>query len=183
MSATGEIQTHRLPSGKTLELVSATPEDAARILAHLKSAGGETPFLSFGAEGLPMTEAAESEFIRNSQKDRTAFFLIGQIEGEIAGLLTLVKLSRARLCHAADFGISVRKKYWRQGVGRLLMDQMVSWARANDVRKIDLRVHEDNTRATEMYLKFGFEMEGTRKRAVRDGAGFKSEHIMGMAID
>jgi RimJ/RimL family protein N-acetyltransferase len=45
----------------------------------------------------------------------------------------------------------------------------VEWARASDVRKIELHVFPYNEQAIKLYEQFGFEREGYRKRHYRRG--------------
>ena len=40
-------------------IVRAVPEDAAALLGYLKIIGGETANLSFGPEGVPLSESAD----------------------------------------------------------------------------------------------------------------------------
>ena len=64
--------------------------------------------------------------------------------------------------HVGELGMSVVKAYWGQGVGSLLLDTLLSWARQTDiVRKINLRVRSDNGRAVALYERKGFVVEGT----------------------
>ncbi len=45
----------------------------------------------------------------------------------------------------------------RQGVGRMLLEQVISWAKTLDVRFISLSVAHGNTPAARLYLEAGFE--------------------------
>lgn len=46
------------------DIREATPEDAEKIIAYLAQVGGETDYLSFGKEGLPISTEEEEKFIQ-----------------------------------------------------------------------------------------------------------------------
>jgi len=176
-------KTITLASGQLLSISHPEPEDAAEILDYLKVVGGETDFLSFGSEGLPFTVEQEASLIRSCQSGEGGLILKATLEGKLVASLTLTPSPRPRLRHCAEFGISVLTAYHRLGIGRALMIEMMEWARANGIRKIDLRVNQDNQRAIEMYHRFGFKVEGKRSRAIKIKGEFKEEWLMGMPID
>ena len=51
------------------DIREATPEDAEKIIAYLAQVGGETDYLSFGKEGLPISTAEEEKFIQNMKEE------------------------------------------------------------------------------------------------------------------
>ena len=51
----------------------------------------------------------------------------------------------------------VRRPYRSRGVGRLLADEFVRWARQNDVQRISVTAYATNTRALAFYRALGFE--------------------------
>ena len=53
----------------------------------------------------------------------------------------------------------------------------------NGIRKIELRVHQDNVRATQIYKRFGFQIEGDIKRAAMLDTEFRDEYHMGLCVD
>ena len=53
-------------------------------------------------------------------------------------------------------GLGVSPDHRRQGIGRLLMEAIISSARQHHLRTVQLEVITDNTAAHELYLKLGF---------------------------
>jgi RimJ/RimL family protein N-acetyltransferase len=61
----------------------------------------------------------------------------------------------------------VKKKYWGFGIGSLLLDTLLEWAKSNQfIKKINLRVRTDNQRAIKLYEKRGFVKEGTLRKEI-----------------
>lgn len=57
------------------------------------------------------------------------------------------------------FWIGVHPKYWRQGNGKFLIDQVVTYAQANGYHAIELDVNVNNLPAIKWYLSMGFTMK------------------------
>ena len=79
--------------------------------------------------------------------------------------------------------MSVRKRYWGLGIGSLMLDTLIDWAKGTQiVKKINLRVRTDNERAIALYERKGFVIEGTiRKQVFLDGTYF-DHYWMGMEL-
>ncbi|MCS4295893.1 ribosomal-protein-alanine N-acetyltransferase [Comamonas sp. BIGb0152] len=60
--------------------------------------------------------------------------------------------------------ITVNPRYQRQGWAQVLLDQLRSWAATVQAQAIWLEVRISNVRAQQIYLQFGFESVGLRKR-------------------
>ncbi len=140
---------------------TAAASDAPQLLEYLKTVGGETDNLTFGAEGIPFTaeqEAALLERIAASADSR--FFLA--LDGEkIVGNACVDGMRNARLRHRRNFAITVLRDYWGRGIGTGLMERMIAFARTSGAELASLEVRTDNERAKALYRKFGFVTFGT----------------------
>lgn len=135
-------------------------EDAKQLIDYTKIIGGETENLTFGENGFPVTLEQEENFLKNVHNDKTSIHLVACKDGEIVGSGSLSGLPR-RMCHRAELGITVRKKYWGQGIGSLLMKELIEYAKENGIEIINLDVRSDNKNAIHLYKKFGFKHIGT----------------------
>ncbi len=138
----------------------ARPDDAEKLLEYLKRIGGETDNISCGAEGLPFSVEAEQKFIENVSTDEKSVMLVALDCDEIIGDVSLAGMQR-RMGHRAELGISVVKSHWGNGIGSILMARAIDYAKRNNIEIIDLNVRADNTRAIQLYKKFGFKTIGT----------------------
>ena len=57
-------QQYTLKNGQQLVIRKAIKQDAAATIACVSKTGGETDFLTFGAEGFPGSVADEEKFIK-----------------------------------------------------------------------------------------------------------------------
>ena len=59
--------------------------------------------------------------------------------------------------------IAVKRKFRRQGLGRLLLEEIRSFAIGRGITKIHLEVRSENEAAVHLYRSFGFLEVGRRK--------------------
>lgn len=184
MTAPRELRVLSTPDGRRVRLRHAEAPDAAPVLAYLERVGAESPYLSFGAEGPGIAEETERTYIEQAVDADTALFLVAECDGEIVGCLTFRGGARPRTRHAGEFGVSVARAAWGAGVGRALIEELLTWAAAGGVvRKINLRVRADNARAIAVYERLGFAVEGRATRDVWQDGQFYDCLIMGRAVD
>ncbi|HEY8393585.1 MAG TPA: GNAT family N-acetyltransferase, partial [Thermaerobacter sp.] len=88
----------------------------------------------------------------------------------VVGEISLHPYEGARR-HAAVFGMSVHDAYQGRGVGTALLEACLDLAdRRLLLDRVELNVYPDNEPALRLYRKFGFQEEGTMRRAaLRDG--------------
>lgn len=143
-----------------IEIRETLPDDAEAIIKYLKQIGGETDNLTFGKEGLPVTAQQEREFLQKTHDSKQSVHYSVWKNGKIIGDGGLSSLPR-RMSHRAELGITVVKSAWNQGIGSMLLNRLIAYARQNGIEIIDLEVRSDNTAAIHLYEKFGFQHIGT----------------------
>jgi RimJ/RimL family protein N-acetyltransferase len=86
---------------------------------------------------------------------------------------------------ARDLGMAVADGWRGKGAGSALMGAAVAWAREQpDVYKLCLEVWPHNGGAIALYRRFGFEVEGRRRRQYRRKSGeLWDSLVMGLVLD
>jgi len=143
----------------------ASPQDAAASIALRKALFAETDFLLYAPNEYVTTAeelAAQLERIAGSGHSRS---LLAEVDGAQVGLLGAIGSSIPRIRHAAQLYIGVLKGFWGRGVGRALLAEVIAWAPSAGLTRLELFVMKDNARAITFYERFGFRVEGARRRA------------------
>lgn len=173
-----------LSDGKELTIREARKADAANLLDYVNAISYESDFLTFGPGEFSMTLEAEEEFVEKCYQADNKIFLIAEIEGSIVGNLNFAGGARPRTRHTGEMGVSVLKKHWGKGIAGELISCLIGWSKeAGIIRKINLRVREDNKRAIRLYERFGFVKEGIVSRNFCIDGRFYSSIQMGLEID
>ncbi|MCB6202060.1 GNAT family N-acetyltransferase [Extibacter muris] len=157
--------------------------DAEKIVAFYNYVGGETSYLSFEKDEYPMDVEAQAESIRGLEGNETNIMLMAMDGEEIAGIATISSSHKVKARHDGGLGIVVAKRYQGQGIGTELIRRLIEWARGNGItRRISLDTRADNVKAVELYMKFGFIVEGCRRNAALLDGHYYDIYVMGMML-
>ncbi len=173
-------ETLALRDGREITIRSVEPEDTAGMLKYMKIMLGETPFLLRTPEEFDYTPEEEAQVLAGRKNDPRSLMLVAEIDGRIIASADVCSHgAKSRVLHRAELGISVRKDYWRQGIGSALMERLISFAKRSGFEQIELTVESKNQRALRLYLKNGFTVYGTRPHGMKypDGS-YDNDYLM-----
>lgn len=157
----------RLKNGNEVTIKEATRNDAQQMINFYNVVGGETDFLSFGKNEFNRDVEEYKKFIDSTSLEQNSIILIATLEDVIIGIASINSSQKDRTKHVGTLGIVVSEQLVGQGLGRILMEELINWATSNGVtKKISLVTREDNTFAIELYEKLGFEKEGLLKKTI-----------------
>jgi RimJ/RimL family protein N-acetyltransferase len=178
-----ESDKHKLKDDHVLLIRTAAVEDARTLLDYVRSISGESDFLSFGPGEFDLTIAQEEEFLRQCLLSDNQSYLLGLIGETIVATLSFSGGHRPRIRHSGELSMAVKKQYWGLGIGSLMLDAFIAWAKATQIiTKINLRVRTDNRRALQLYEHKGFEIEGTISREMFLNGKHFAHHWLGIEI-
>lgn len=169
-----------LRDGRRCAIRSVEPDDATRMLQYMKTMLGETPFLLRTPEEFDYTAEEEAAILDKRKKDPRCLMLVAVLDGQIIASADVCSHgAKSRMFHRGELGISVRKDYWRQGIGSALMERLISFAAQAGFEQIELTVESKNRRALALYHKYGFTVYGTRPHGMKypDGS-YDNDYLM-----
>ena len=175
-----EKETILLKNGKQCVLRSVEPEDAERMLAYMKIMLGETPYLLRAPEEFSYTVEGEAEVLKRRRDDPRALMILAETDGEIIAVSDVTPMGmKSRTLHRCALGMSVRQDFWRQGIGSAMMERLIAHARQSGFEQIELEVVTANRRAINLYVKYGFQVYGTRPHGMKypDGT-YANDYMM-----
>jgi ribosomal protein S18 acetylase RimI-like enzyme len=158
----------------------ANVHDAAAVLGLLRRVIGE-PGVNIPLQPDEITATVEEQraVIEELADEPRAVMLVAEIEGAIVGELSLRPMApRRALAHVAVLGISVDAGWRGRGVGSALMTHAIAWAERAGYLRIELNVYARNTAAIRLYERFGFVLEGRRRKLIREGDVFLDDLVM-----
>jgi ribosomal protein S18 acetylase RimI-like enzyme len=165
-----------------VKIEQLTPEDAA-IYQELRLFALQESPAAFGSSyaeevDLPL------EVVRERLEDtRNHVFGAFNENGQLVGMATLRREQRVRTDHKAFlFGMYILPGHRRQGVGRALLEAVISRAEGLGVRQVNLTVNNENSAAVLLYGSCGFERFGLERDAFRIGDGFFDVAYMALRV-
>ena len=178
-----QLRKHHLKNDRVLVIREASVEDARALLDYVEGISGESDYLSFGPGEFELSVPEEEEYLRKCRASDNQLYLLGLMGDTVVSALSFSAGRRPRVRHSGEFGLSVRKRYWGLGIGSLMLDALIDWAKdIGIIKKINLRVRTDHQRAIVLYEGKGFVREGTiRKEILLDGK-YYDHHWMGLEL-
>jgi RimJ/RimL family protein N-acetyltransferase len=121
--------------------------------------------------------------IRLAESDDRCFFGAFQ-DDQLIGTIRISRYSASNEKHRAYLGgLYVLPTFRRNGYGRSLVRQALSWATVvRSIRRVNLTVVTQQKAAIDLYRSIGFRIYGTEQEAFSKAGRFYSEHLMTLEL-
>ncbi|MGY3795306.1 N-acetyltransferase family protein [Aquimarina sp. 433] len=150
-------KTYTTKSNHQITIRQATPDDAQELL-HLKLQYlKNTETLPLFENEYPNDTDQEKEMIKKYLSEKNSIILVAMINNNMVGNIDLTGSWRKKMEHTAMIGMGIHTKWQNQGIGTLLLQNVLDWAIKNPVlRLIWLEVYASNISGIVLYTKIGF---------------------------
>ena len=179
----GELKEINLKNGQNLIIRKPIEDDAEKMVNYANIIGGESDNLLFGKNEFHLSVEQEREYIKNLNNSKDVFMVIGIINNKVVSIAQIRKLGRKRIEHNSEIAISVKKEYWGLGIGSVVMEQLIEFAKNNNIINISLGVKASNYKAINLYEKFGFKKIGIHKNYFNINGVFDDEILMDLSLN
>lgn len=158
------LREEQIKNGQYITIRKPIEDDAKNMIEYLNIVGGESDNLLFGENEFNLTIDEEKEYIKRLNSDSNTLMILGIIEDKIVSSAQITTINRKRIAHNSELAISVKKEYWRMGIGSIMLEALISFAKKQGtIKNISLGVKASNHNAIKMYEKFGFQKVGVHK--------------------
>ncbi|BDZ30161.1 GNAT family N-acetyltransferase [Lactiplantibacillus sp. WILCCON 0030] len=170
----------------TAEVVDVRPAeaaDAAQLLILLKQLATESNTFTVD-DGLgELSESDERSQIEQITRTTTNTIFVASLGQRLIGVST-VQATDELIKKQGEVGVAVLKKYWGQGLGTALVEEVIHWAQDfSTLSQLVLTVQLRNQRATKLYQQLGFKQATPASYSVVDPTGKKVAAIdMALAV-
>lgn len=165
--------------GRKIVLRSAETDDAQMLIDYLKTVTGETRFLMSEPDEIKYTQKDEEKFISEHREAKDALLMLAFVDGEYAGNCSFEsKEGSRRAGHRAGIGIALFQKYTGFGLGRLLLNRLLTEIKKLPFEQVELTVVGGNRRAYRLYESLGFKECGRIPNANKYDDGTYDEDIL-----
>ncbi|MTB63656.1 GNAT family N-acetyltransferase [Streptococcus sp. zg-86] len=170
---------------KEIFFEQADSTHAAAFIDFMNQVAIETDFLVMDETGFQFTPDELAVIFENSLSSPNQLHLLALCGEEVIGAVTVRASKQYRISHIGNVFIALRKDYWGHGIGRILLEEVIEWAKSYGIiKRLELTVQARNERAVALYQKVGFEIEGTQKWGARTDEGeWLDLYYMGKLID
>jgi L-phenylalanine/L-methionine N-acetyltransferase len=165
-----------------IKVRKAEPGDAAALVTLAEAIGGEEERWILSADTW-RTIADERRYVRSVFRHPDAAVFIAEEDGRVLARMSLARDPHPASRHVADLGLMVAAEHRRRGIGTMLLEAAVEWARISGVTKLELHVFPWNEPALRLYESFGFEREGLRKRHYERAGEYVDAILMALVLE
>lgn len=162
-----EQKTVTLKNGKECVLRSPIAEDAAEMIANIRTCAEQTHFILRIPEECTETPEQEEAYLAGINQSEYDVMIVCFVDGKIAGNCQLNLRRRRKVSHRASVGIALEQAYWNLGIGTAMFEEMIAIAKARGVMQLELEFIEGNARGRALYEKMGFRTVSMRPNAIR----------------
>lgn len=171
-----------LKNGLDLNIRRGTVEDVIQLVSLIDKCAGQSDFLTFDS-GEYVTNEIQRDIVMELSQDGNGLLLVAEIMGQLIGTLTFRRGKRPKVSHAGEFGLIIEQEHWGMRIGKFLIQELIQWANNIGVRKINLKVRDDNKRGRALYKALGFVEEGRLQRGLFSRGVFYDALLMGICIN
>jgi RimJ/RimL family protein N-acetyltransferase len=161
-----------------MEIRIADPDDAPALVDFFRIAYTESEYLLFEPDEYDTTPDQLRQQMITRAEQKSGIMLLCEQDGNVVGMVMGMRYNFRRTRHSLFLVLGVLRQWHRKGVGERLLTEIISWARSEGMRRVELVVDVRNEPAMELYKKTGFELEGRRRDARRLGDVFVDEYWM-----
>lgn len=171
-----DVLAYRLADGTRVALRPALPEDAAAVIAAVRSGSEERSYVLMEIYG--KDEAALRSYIEGLDREHN-LLLAAVANGGVVGILALLdKLLCAGPGPGGSVGLHLAREWRGRGIGSAMLRYASRWAQAHGYRRIEANIFTTNRRSLHVFVKNGFKEDACRRRSVQFGARQINEVIL-----
>ena len=108
---------------------------------------------------------ADAERYLCTALEQGAIRFVAEDDGRVVGWCDITPRRQPGSSHIGHLGMGLLHEYRRQGIGYRILDAAVREAFGKGLTRIDLEVFSSNQAAIALYLRYGFNIEGRRRKA------------------
>ncbi|WP_299213154.1 GNAT family N-acetyltransferase [uncultured Aquimarina sp.] len=154
-------KTYKTKNDQSITIRQVVSDDAEKLLKLKLKYLKNTESLPLLVNEYPNDIHQESDMIERYQSEKNSMILVAVFKDEIIGNIDLTGSWRKKMQHTAVIGMGIDTQWQNQGIGTLLLQNIIDWAEENQILKtIWLEVYANNTSGVTLYKKMKFQQSG-----------------------
>lgn len=161
-----------------MKIRQAEERDTENFAKLIQEVEGSTNFMLFGPGERKFNPEAQRKMIQAFTAEKNSNIFLAESDKGLAGYLIAKGGSASRNKHSAYLVIGVKEGFRGAGIGTRLFEELFSWGKEAEIRRLELTVMSENRAGIALYNKMGFEIEGTKKNSLLVDGQYKDEFYM-----
>lgn len=163
-----ESLNYTLKDGKSVTVREASVDDAQELISVLKEYIEDSEYIPYTKGEFNPTIEFEKEWIQTLNDQKNSLLLLATHNGKIIGNISVNGSQRNMAAHTACIGIGLLREWRNRGVGSVLFNSVIEWAKKNSLLEILwLETYATNKEGMALYKKYGFIQDGIQKNFIK----------------
>lgn len=172
-----------LKDGREILLRHVEVSDAPHVIEFVHGFVYDEEYVPLVEGEFNPTLEEEEQLLSNYVERSNALFLVAEFEGKIVGNINVDGNQRKILRHTAVFGMGMLKEWQSCGLGTAILEDAISWAKANaELEILFLQVYADNEAGIALYHKMGFKEHGRIPNFFKQNGRYHDEIAMHLSV-
>lgn len=169
----------QLKDNRIVTIREATTLDANELRRVVKEYVEESEFIPYAENEYQLSLEDETKWIESFLHVPNSLLLLALVDGGIVGNITLTGNQRKQLQHTAIVGLGMLKPFRGKGLGRLLFEAAIGWAKDHSsLESLTLEVNEANDVGRKLYGSLGFYEAGRLPQNVKFSPMYYTDTII-----
>jgi ribosomal protein S18 acetylase RimI-like enzyme len=163
--------------GRKIEIREIQEKDYVGLRNFINSLVKENTYI---LKNLPIDKEGELNYVRKCLEEierRKRVHLVAVYRNKIIGAAE-IRRKRFKEKHVGVLGISIRKNYRNEGIGKILMNEVIKRSKEIGIKLIVLDLFKVNKTAFILYKKLGFKKYGELPKALKHKGKYMSMVLM-----
>ena len=110
-------------------------------------------------------------------------FFVAVAGAQVVGWCDITPREHEWFAHCGTLGMGVHPDFRRRGLVARLLGATLARAREMGLERVELQVFASNPAARQLYQRFGFTVEGTRRHARKSDGGYDDNILMALFLN
>lgn len=157
-----------LKSEKSITIREASVDDAQELVSTVKEYIEDSEYIPYTKGEFNPTVEFEKEWIQTLNNQKNSLLLLAIHNDKIIGNISVNGSQRNMAAHTACIGIGLLREWRNQGVGSILFNSVIEWAKKNpELEILWLETYTTNKEGRALYEKYGFVEDGIQRNFIK----------------
>jgi RimJ/RimL family protein N-acetyltransferase len=153
-------------------------EDAENYINLIKEVERHSDFMLMGAGERKTTPEQQQRQLERIKKQPNSTIFVAEDGGELVGYLIAMGGTVEKNKHSAYLVIGILQDHRGQDIGSQLFEHVMKWAGLHNITRLELTAVTENKAGVALYIKNGFEIEGTKRNSLIIHGKYVDEYYM-----
>ncbi len=156
-----------------IKIRTITEKESNQFFTMINAVDNEADFLLFDKKERKNDDELVKAYINKLNSNENSILLVAENEkGEFIGYIAGEQYQLKRLKHILNINIAIKKDHSNKHIGSQLTEKFIEHALRKKIHRLEATIVNQNNPSLALAKKFGFEIEGIKRDAVKINNSF-----------